>query len=532
MATLETTSKRNDEDRIELTVIISADEVQKHINTAYKEAGKVRIPGFRPGKAPRRVLENHYGGKGYFQAQATDELVKGSLPLAIDAEGYVPLDKPEVAEFDLVEEGEGYSYTMSFTVSPTLELSSYESVQIELPSEEPTPEEIDQQVDVMLGYYVDFEDVTDRPVGDGDCLTLQMETLRDGERVDGLSGDSIPYQLGLGTMPASFDEHLLSMNIDETREFDLTLSSDENEGDEDADDESPSDDDKPMHVVVTVKEVKVKVKPELTDAWVKEKIEFSSVDEFKNRIAESIRTQKQTELVSLKERLIVEELASRLDGEPTDLLVTQTEQGIYRDFFTSLQRRNQTLDVFLTNAGITFDAFREDIKKQAVGVAAQALALDALARHLELEITEEEIRAEFESSGAEDPDELYQQWEENGRLSEIREGLLRMKATRHLNENVEVFEPGKKPTAAKGAKKTKQSKAATAKSEKETAVTEESATETSSSKKPAVEASATDKSAAKKSAAKKPAKATEQEPEHEKAATKRKPVAKKTDNKS
>jgi trigger factor len=532
MATLEITSKRNDEDRIELTVSISADEVQRHFNAVYKKAGKVRIPGFRPGKAPRRVLENHYGGKEYFQAQATDELVNENLPLAIDAEGYVPLDKPEIAELDLVEEGREYSYTMSFTVRPMLELSSYESAQIELPSEEPTPEEIEQQIDTMLEYYVDFEDVTDRPVEEGDFLTLEMEAVCDGERLDGLSGDAIPYQLGSGGMPASFDERLFGMGVNETREFDFTFSPDE---------ESLIDDNKPTHVVVTVKEIKAKVKPELTDAWVKEKIEFDGIDEFKSRIADSIRTQKQSELTSLKEQLIVEELIARLQGEPTDLLVTQTEQGIYRDFFTSLQRNNQTLDSFLTSAGITPDEFRENIRKQAIEVASQALALDALARHLELEIAEEEIRAEFESSGAEDPNELYLQWKENGRLSEIRESLLRVKAMRYFNENAEIFEPGEKPVAVKEPQKTKQSRAAKPESdasaiekatvEKKAAEKPESdasATETIASAKPA----ATDKAAAKKSAAKKPAKATNQEPEHEKVATKRKPAAKKTDNKS
>ncbi|MDR3036972.1 MAG: hypothetical protein LBU31_00970, partial [Coriobacteriales bacterium] len=171
--------------------------------------------------------------------------------------------------------------------------------------------------------------------------------------------------------------------------------------------------------------------------------------------------------------LVSEELAARLLGEPTDVLVTQTEQGIYRDFFTSLQRSNQSFDAFLASKNTTPEAFREDVKRQAAQVTAQALALDALALHLALEITDEEIRAEFEASGAEDPDALFLQWKGNGRLSEVREGLLRMKAARHLNETAEVFEPGKKPVnplaaaadkkpAAKATKGGKKGKAAEA----------------------------------------------------------------------
>jgi trigger factor len=490
MATLETTSKRNDEDRIELTVTVAASEAQGYVDAAYKVAGKVRIPGFRPGKAPRRVLENHYGGKEYFQTQATDDLVKETLPRAIDTEGHVPLDKPAIAEFSLIEEGKDYSYTMSFTVRPLFDLSSYEPVQIELPSEDPTPEEIDQQVDIMLGYYIDFEDVTDRPVAENDYLTLEMEAARDGERIEGLSGDAVPYQLNSGGMPASFDKQLLGMAIDETREFDFSLMP---EGAE------PADDDKFMHAVVTVKGIKAGIKPELTDAWVKEKMEFDGVDEFKNRIADSIRARRQSELTALKERLVSEELASRLQGEPPSVLIAQTEQSVYRDFFTSLQRSGQTLDSFLANANTTPEAFREDIRKQAVEITAQALALDALARHLAFEITDDEVREEFASSGSDDFEELYQQWKDNGRLSEIREGLLRVKAARHLSENAEVFEPGKKPV----------------------------------DKKPASKKSADKKSAEKKPSDKKPAekkaKSTEKKPADKKVATKPQPVSNEAD---
>jgi trigger factor len=496
---LETTSKRNDEDKIELSVTIPADEVQGFINAVYKEAARARIPGFRPGKAPRRVLENHFGGKGYFQAQATDDLVKDSLPRAIDAEGYVPLDKPEVTELELVEEGSDYHYALTFTACPLLELSSYEPVQIELPGEEPTDEEIEQRIGIMLDYYVDFEDVTDRSVQEGDFLTLEIEAVRDGERVEGLSGDSVPYQLGSGGLPASFDEQLLGAAIGELREFDFELSP---EGTELGDGSTPT------HVVATVKAIKTKTRPDLTDAWVKEHIEFDSVDEFKSRIAESLRAQKSSEVASLKDQRITEELASRLEGEPPDLLVTQTEQGIYRDFFTSLQRNNQTLDTFLASTGTTPEAFRADVKKQAAELAAQTLALDALARHLGLEISDEEIREEFASSGADDPEDLYRQWQDNGRISEIREGLLRVKAARHVSENAEVFEPGKKPAAKKAKKPAKTEKA----------------------EKPATEAKA-EKVEKGKPAAKKPAaKSTEREPGDEKAATKRKPAAKKTQN--
>ncbi|MDR3314884.1 MAG: hypothetical protein LBS98_00150 [Coriobacteriales bacterium] len=392
MTALETSSRRLEDNKVEVKVVISAAEVDKGIAAAYKEAARVRIPGFRPGKAPRHVLDNNYGGKEYFLGKTTDDLVKETFPLAIDSEGFVPLDSPDFPELDIVKEGEEYQYTTTFTVSPVYELSSYEPVQIELPSEEATPEEIQSQVDSLLEYYVDFEEV-------------------DGEQVKKL--------------------------------------------------------------------------PELTDEWVKEKLEYESVEEFKNRVAESIKAQKSYEIPGLKNRLVTTELASRLEGEPTELLVNQAEQSIYRDFFSTLQKNQLTLDAYLAQTGLTSEGFRADVKQQAAAEVAQELALGALARHLALEISDDEIHEEFANSGAQNPEELYADWKANGRLSEIREGLLRMKAARHLVDTAEVFELGKKPAAKKAAKKAAGKKPATE---------EESAGEKGAEKK----ATATKKSAAEK----------------------------------
>jgi trigger factor len=211
-----------------------------------------------------------------------------------------------------------------------------------------------------------------------------------------------------------------------------------------------------------------------------------------------------------------------LQGEPPSVLIAQTEQSVYRDFFTSLQRSGQTFDSFLASANTTLDAFREDIKRQAVEITTQALALDALARHLAFEVTDDEVREEFASSGSDDAEELYQQWKDNGRLSEIREGLLRIKAARHLNETAEVFEPGMKPAEKKpaGKKASKASKAAD-----KTAADKTEAVPAAAEAAPAT-AEAVPTPAATKA---KKSKSTEKKPADKKAATKTEPVLNETD---
>ena len=441
---METTSKRNDENKIELTITFSADEVQKKIDNVYKTAGKTRIPGFRPGKAPRRVLDNYYGGKTYFLAQATEDLIEGNLSIAIDQAGFVPLDKPDLSKVKIIEEGQDFILTTSFTVRPLLEISSYDPVQIELPGTDPTTEEIDNQIDVMLQYYMDYKDVTDRPIQEKDLVYLELDVKAGDKIIEALTGENIPYRLNTGSMPADFDEQLIGMKIGEKREFDFKLS---------PDDKTWMGDVESAHAAATLHSIKEIAKPELTDEWVKEKLEFDSAQDFRNRIIESLRVRKRNEIEKLKEKLVLEELIARLEGEPPTILVTQLEQDMYRDFFSSLQENNQTLDAYLLSNNISAEVFRADVKKRATAFAAQGLALDAVARKLGLEATDVEIKDEFISSGAEDPEALYQKWKDNGRLSEIRESLLRIKASKYVVENAEVFEVGKKPTEKKAAKK-------------------------------------------------------------------------------
>lgn len=343
---METKSKSLEGNNLEITVTLSSEEVQKEIDAAYKEAGKNRIPGFRPGKAPRKILENHFGGKEFFQAQATDELVRVFTPLSADELKVVPLGSPEFSEFDLAVEGEPFTYSFSLEITPELKLSSYDPVQIELPSLEPSEEEMQTQIDALLNY--------------------NLTTDEEGK------------------------EH----------------------------------------------------RPELTDAWVKETFEFESVDELKERLADSLRQQKEQDIPLLKEARSASALAKRLEGEVPNSLIQQTEQDRYRDLFQSLQQQHMTLDSYLEMQGLTPESFREHIRDQAVENATMSLALDALAKNLGLETSEEEMLEEFEKSGAKDPKKLFEDWRKNGRLSEIRQGLLRMKAARHLYDTAEIFEPG------------------------------------------------------------------------------------------
>ena len=461
LATLDTKVKKLEDNKTELTVTIPAEEVTKGVAAAYKKAAKVRIPGFRLGKAPRHVLENYYGGKDYFLSEATEELINTWFPLALEAENLIPLKKAEFSLDILVVEGESYTFSAELIVKPDMELSSYEPVQVELPSDKVTEEEIERQIESLREYYISYDDVDGRVAQDGDTVILDLKSTLNGEIVEGLSTSGLPYEIGSKTMPEQFDENIKGMEVGEEKEFDFSFDEDPlevmGEGDK-------------MHVKAKLVSVRTKVLPEVTDAWVKATLDYEGVEDLRDKITVSIQSQKSQQLPELKEIVCQHELVSRLIGEPPSEMVRNAEQGIYRDFFNMLQKRNMSFDQYLINNDITPEEFQKDTKAQAFEGAAAGLALDALARHLELTVAEEEVIAEFEFSGAEDTQKLLAEWKESGRLPEIREGLLRMKAAQHLVSTAEVFDIGQKPEA-KPVKKASAKKSAKA-SEKDAPIAE------------------------------------------------------------
>jgi FKBP-type peptidyl-prolyl cis-trans isomerase (trigger factor) len=365
---------------LDFKVTIAAADVDAAVKAAYREGAQVRIPGFRPGKAPRPVLNNVYGGKEYFLAKATDAVINESAGRAVDEQGFEPIDQAKFENVDkLVEEGKDFSYEFKVEVTPQVELSSYDPVQVELPDVKADKEQIDEEVDRLRGYYATY----DEPAEEG------------GERV----------------------RHL----------------------------------------------------PELTDQWVKDTLEFEGVDELRERLAESIERQNEATQPALKENQAILALGERVASEPPQKLVSAKETSLFQDLYRMLNNNHITYDAYLAQIKKTAEEYKETIHRQAVDQVKEELALDAVARHLKLEASKDELVEEFRKAGSEDPEKTYQDWAKAGHLSEIKNGILRMKASKAVVDGAEVYGIGEAPALkakgkaapkAAGAKKTSAAKGA------------------------------------------------------------------------
>ena len=433
---VETKVEALEDNRTKVTVTVDAADIDARIKKTYKDfANKYNFPGFRKGKAPRPIIDNALGAEAV-RATVTDDVVNGTYPLAIDDCDLYPIAKPEFDETDLVEAGKPYTFSFTVTVKPEIEISSYEPVEIELPAEGTTDAEIDEQVEAMAEHYTDYEDASAatkmKPENYAD-LTMKA-TDADGNEIAALTSESRLYGPGTGMFSEAFDEEILGMKKGQTKEFTLEIPEDETAV------LLAGQAGKPVTFEVTCNVVKKKVTPEVTDEWAKEKMGFESVEDMRERIKESLDMQKSSLMPRIKENNIMVGLRDRVEGDVPESLVEQAETSLLQDFFGQLQQAGMTFDAYLASQNITPDQFKADLKAQSADQVKEELALEAWARHNNMEITDADVAAEFAKTGVEDPAALEQEWRDAGRLHLIRTGLLRQKAIEDLMENASVTE--------------------------------------------------------------------------------------------
>ncbi len=409
--------------KLTATVTIPAADVDAAIKKAYRDAAKkYRFPGFRAGHAPRPVIDNMLGA-GAVLAQATNDLIGEAEPKVINELDIVPVKAGEYGELENpVADHEDFVYTIEFQLRPSCELTSYEPVEIEMPPAEVTEGEIDAQVEMLLGYHASFDDA-DRPVAEGDYVTVDIENVKNAEA---LAGEGRMVVIGSGSLPAAFDEGVTGMAKDETKEISWTP---EVEGAEEA------------AVKVTVKGIKERTLPELTDELAKEAFGFDDIAAMRDAVKIELDADKTSKLPGIKENRAVAKLAERLDLEKVD---EDYEQSVFselgQNFLQSLAGRGMSLDTWLQMSNMSTEAFLADLHRQADDVARESLALDALARKLEIEVTDEDVDAEFARAGVEDPEASKAAFVAEGRIPAIRDSIRRSKACDWLVETAVVTE--------------------------------------------------------------------------------------------
>ena len=415
---MKTTVEALEDNKVKLSFEIDAKEVNTRIKQAYKNfAKRYNFPGFRPGKAPRPVVDNMMGADTV-KASLTEDLVNELYPLALDEHNLVPLFKPEFdMDTEIVEDNKPFSFSTTIDVKPSFELSSYDNVSVEIPVPEATEAEIDAQIEELRNYYTDFKDANaNTKVKQGEFVELTIKaTDKDGNELSQLNAENRLYELGVNLFPAAFDAELIGMKKGEEKSFDVDFSSDSSMLGQ-----TLGEDAGVIHFDVKVDTIKKKVLPELSDEWAHNNFGFENLADMRTQIAQSIKDQKE-------------------------------------------MNKQRPFDQYLDTMKISSEQFKQDMKQQAEDTVRQDMALDAWARHNKIEATAEEVSAEFQKANVDDPVAVEAEWRVAGRLPLIAEGVVRTKALNDIVAKATVTEVEPKAAKPKEAKKTT-AKKSTAKS--------------------------------------------------------------------
>lgn len=419
------TAEKPENGKVVATITVPAAEVDKYVNNAYKDIShKYQFQGFRKGHTPRPVIDGIVGRDSVL-GQATEDLMNDAQPAMLEELDIVPVENPNYGDDPLaVVEHQDFVVTANVSVPPTCELDSYDAPAINMPPEEATEAEIDQQLEQLMSYRNTLEDVEeDRAATEDDVVVLDVEDK--AEQKSGLAGTDRQLNLASNYLPEDFKKGVAGMKKGEQKDIAWT----EGEGDKQ----------RSYDVSVTLKGIKKSVTPELDDEFAKKNFGFDTVAELRDALKEDIENDKKSSLPSLKEDRVVEEIGKHLTlDEVPEAYQNQVFNELAQEVLGQLQRQGISLDMYLQARNIKSQDFINDLHEQAEERARQSLALDALADKLELEATEDDVRKEFEKAGVDDVDSRIEEFRKGGQLPAIRESIRRSKAVDWMVENAPV----------------------------------------------------------------------------------------------
>ena len=423
-----------------LVIEVSAEELEKAIESAYhKNKGKMSIPGFRKGKAPRKMIEQMYG-KEVFYEDAANELIPTAYDNALDecTEDIVSSPKIDVTQ---LEAGKPFIFTAEVALKPEVKLGKYKGVKVDKIEIEVTDEEIQAELNTERENNSRTITVEDRAVKDGDMTVIDFEGFVDGVPFDGGKGENYPLTIGSGSFIPGFEEALVGVELNTEVDVNVTFPA-----------EYQAEDlaGKPAVFKCTVLEIKEKELPELNDEFASEVSEFETLEEYKADVKNKLSDKKSQEAQNAKEDAVIEAIIEDSEMELPEPMVETQQRQLVDDFAQRIQSQGLSMEQYMQFTGLTPQALVEQVKPQAVKRIQSRLVLEAIVAAEKIEATEEEFDAEIVKMAEAykmEADKVKELLGENGK-KQVMEDVCISKAVTLIVENAkEVKAKAKKETS-------------------------------------------------------------------------------------
>lgn len=410
--------------KVKLSVEVPEAEVEKAVEAAVRRiAREVRVPGFRPGKAPRRLIEARLG-----PGVARQEALRESLPdFYAQALREADVDAVSAPEIDITaghDEGP-VTFDAVVEVRPQISIAGYGGLRVTVPSPVADDAEVDRHIDRLRQQSAELRPVT-RPAQTGDHVFLDVHGEREGETVAGLTTDDYLYEVGSGYVVPEFDEQLPGAKVGDILTFSSTI-----------------DDEAPVSFRLLVKDVKEQVLPVADDAWAAEASEFETVEELRADILQRVSAGRRLQAnLAVREEAIKALVELVADDIPDAMVRPETEARVV-ELARRLESRGATIAQYMEASGTSEEQFVAGVRAEATHAVKADLALRALAEAEELEATDDDVDAEVARLAERlkrPAADVRKDLERQDAMATVRSDVRKSKALEWLVEHVEIVD--------------------------------------------------------------------------------------------
>ncbi len=372
--------------KYELEIEISAEDFEAAIEKAYLKARKnIAMPGFRKGKAPRKLIEKEYGEQVFFE-DAVNLLYAPVVNGAVEESGLELVTRPEVEVTEISKEN-GVKLKATCITKPEVEVKDYKVIEVEKVVNPVTDEDINKQLDALREKNVTVETVDDRAAENGDDVVIDFEGFKDDVAFEGGKAEDFTLSLGSGQFIPGFEDQIVGHNAGEDFDINVTFP-DEYQVKELAG--------APAVFKIKLKSISKKVMPELDDDMVKDSTEFDTVDEYKADVKKKLEEANEKHADSEVEAKIFDKVIENMTAEIPQVMFDNRVNEMISELEQRLAPQGISLDLYMQYTGQTIDTVKKAYAEQAEKQVKLRLALEKIAKLENIEVTEDELKAEFD----------------------------------------------------------------------------------------------------------------------------------------
>ena len=412
--------------RVKLSVEVPFDELKPSIDKAYREvARQVRIPGFRPGRVPPRIIDQRIG-RGPVLEQAVNDAIPELYGKAVEESELFALGRPEV-EITSLDDGKELSFTAEVDIRPKFELPALDSISVTIDNATVTPDDVEEYLGSLRERFASLKGVQ-RPAESGDFVSIDLSATVDGEPVEDAQASGLSYEVGSGSMLEGLDDAVTGMPAGESKTFTSELAGGEHAGDQ-------------AEVTVTVHSVKTKELPDFDDDFAQLASEFDTIGELRadtRQRLEAMRRQQQA--VQARDRAL-DTLLDQVDVPLPESIVGEEAHRLEHSMHEQIQRAGADWATYLQMVGKSQEEFSADLQEQSRRSVKVGLVLDQVARQEDLGVDDAElsyfVTQQAQQMGVE-PELLARQITEGGQIGAAAAEVLRGKAMALLASRVKI----------------------------------------------------------------------------------------------